>query len=92
MKKNIFISLFLLVHLFFVFFYIYKESQIIKLSYQTQKLSKLIDKLTEEKQYLNRTLQTAQNHNQIKIFAQNDLKMNKINLNQIKTLKDEQSA
>ena len=89
MKKPSFIVIFFAVQLFLVFFYISHQAQVIKLSYQKQKLEKQLDNLTTEKNKLNTELMLSQNKNGIRQYAQRNLGFQKINLKQIKSLKDE---
>ncbi len=90
-KGTLFFILFLTTHIFFVFFYIHKESRIIKLSYQKQKHEKLIKDLEQQKQDLTQNFLTMQNHLEIKEFAQKKLGMQKINLNKCKMLDNEKT-
>lgn len=69
MKKNKFIFLFLGIQLFLVFFYIFKESQIIKLSYEKQKYEKEKQDLLEHKKQCLHTLHILKNKNHIKEYA-----------------------
>lgn len=88
MKKKLFIFLFIIVHLFFVFSQIHKQSYFIQLSYEQQKYKKLEIELIEKKQQLKYELQLAQNSNQIKKNAIQKLGMQKVPLNKIKKLEE----
>lgn len=92
MKKYLFLITFIIVNIFFIIFYISKESKIIKLTYQNQKFEKKIKSLEKEKQKLNIELLTVQDHLEIKKFAQKTLGMKEIKLEQIKTISHEQIA
>jgi len=83
MKKNPFILLFCLLQLFFVFFYIFKESQIIQLSYEKQKYEKTKKELLEHKKNLVHELHVLKNKQSIKEFALNN-KMEKLQLKAIR--------
>lgn len=89
MKKPQFIVIFFATQIFLVFFYISHQAQVIKYSYQKQKLEKQLDNLITEKNKLNTELMLAQNKNEIRKYAQKNLGLHKINLKQIKSLKDE---
>ena len=89
MKKPQFIIVFFATQLFIVFFYISHQAQLIKLSYQKQKLEKKIDLLLTEKEKIKNELLMAQNKTAIKKFAQSKLGFETIKLTQIKSLKDE---
>lgn len=91
MRKQLFITLFITVHLFFVFSQIHKQSQFIKLSYQNQKCDKLKQEFAAKKQTLNYALRKEM-HNPaaIKTVAQEKFRMQKMALNQIKLLPHEQ--
>lgn len=83
MKKNPFIILFFALQLFLVFFYIFKESQIIKLSYQKQKYEKTKKELTEHKKNLTHELHMLKNKNSIKEYARKN-NMEKLKLKAIR--------
>lgn len=70
MKKNAFIFFFCAVQLFLVFFYIFKESQIIKLSYEKQKYEHLKKELLERKKNLIHELHMLKNKQAIKEYAE----------------------
>lgn len=86
MKKNIFTPIFIFTQLFFIFFYIYQNSYAIKLSYQKQKQEKQISTLRTKKQKLKQELIYLKDKDVIKKFAQEDLNLQLIKLNQIKKL------
>lgn len=91
MKRKFSLTLFVSIQLFFVFFYIYDQSQKIKLSYQKQKYEKLKAELLEKRQTFKQALHATHNLAAIKAFAINS-KMHKVKLHQIKTLKNECTA
>jgi len=86
MKKTTFIFLFVITHLFFIFFQINKYNQTIKLSYDRQKYENEIKQLTQKKQELIQKLCHMQKYSTIKKFAKNNLKMSKVKLKQVKKL------
>lgn len=87
MKKMTFISLFILTHVFFIFFMINKHMQIIKLSYQKQKYENKKKELIQKKQELSQQWHYLLKRSTIKNFARKNLKMSKVTLNQIEKLK-----
>lgn len=86
MKKPYLLIIFVLINIFFIFFHIYKESKIVQLSYQNQKYKKQKAKLVEQKTKLQQELQKLQDLKAIKTFATDNLKMQKLNVNQVKKL------
>lgn len=74
-----------------VFFYIYHQNTLIKLSYQKQKYEKKKLVLGQKKQELKQALHAHHDLSAIKDFALQS-KMRKITLNQIKTVPDEHAA
>jgi len=86
MKKFTFISLFVLTHLFFIFFQINKHNQIIKLSYTKQEFENKIKNLTQKKQELAQNWYHLRKRSTIKNFAKDKLKMSKVKLKQVKKI------
>lgn len=84
--KSKFIISFLLLQLFLVFFEIHRQSQIIKFSYKNQKLTKYKSELLLKQQKLNQAISSEKKLSKIKEFAINNLGMQKIQLNKLKTL------
>lgn len=85
MKKKTFLILFAGAQLFFIFFYIHTQTELIKRTYERQRLEKTQAQLAEQLQTLKQQLHTAHSPCNIKKFAI-DQKMQKINLKQIKQL------
>ena len=83
MRRVTFVSLFIVTHLFFIFFQINKHNQIIKLSYNKQKYENEFATLTKKKQELVQKLCHLQKYSTIQKFAQDNLKMSKVKLNQV---------
>lgn len=77
--------------LLLVFFYIYHQNVLIKLSYQKQKYEKKKLVLSQKKQELKQELHSQHDLSHIKDFAVQS-KMQKIRLNQIKTVPGEHAA
>lgn len=90
MKKVTFISLFVLTHLFFIFFQINKHNQIIELSYKKQTYENEIKKLMQKKQELSQNWYHLRKMSTIKAFAKDKLKMSKLELKNIKKIKLEE--
>ncbi len=88
MKKRTFITLFISVHLIFICALIDKQSRLTKLSYQKQASEQKLKKLKIKKQELTNKLLGFQNHQKIKEYATNELKMNPLFLKNIKKLSD----
>lgn len=86
MKKNTFITIFIAIHVVFIFLQIHKYSQIIKQSYQKQKNELQKNELIQKKQLLTHQLYAMKNRSIVKKFAQESLNMHPINLSQIKKL------
>jgi len=86
MRKSTFIGLFIITHLFFIFFQIHKHNQIIKLSYQKQKYENKKKELLQKKEHLSQKWYQMQKRSTIKKFAKKNLKMSKVKLKQIKKL------
>jgi len=87
MKKITFISLFIATHVFFIFFMIHKHMQIIRLSFQKQKYENKKKELIQKKQSLSQQWYHLLKRSTIKKFAQSNLKMSKLRLNQINRIK-----
>jgi len=88
MKKAVFFTIFISAQVTFVFLQIHQYSQMIKVSYKKQKNEKLKSSLAQRKQELTHQLYALHNKSGIKEFAINELKLEPINLNQIKKLSD----
>lgn len=89
MKKITLFSFFIIVNLCFVILQIYKQSTIAELSYQLQKKEKIKRNLLAEQHTLEKQLALLQKQETIKQFAEQQLAMKKIALNQIRRLSDE---
>ncbi len=89
MKKTIFITLFIVTHIGFLFLQIQKQMESVKESFRKQKNERTLTQLEQEKQALTNTLQSLQNKQEIKEFAQKKLHLQPISLTQIKRLSDD---
>ncbi len=88
MKKNYFMSIFIATNLFFIFFQIYHQSNLIKRSLQKQKFEKYYEELLEQKKELKNSLQHLKNRSSIKESAQK-MGMKPVRLTVIKKLSSE---
>ncbi|MFC1842027.1 hypothetical protein ACFLYU_00005 [Candidatus Dependentiae bacterium] len=86
MKRITFIGLFVVTHLFFIFFQINKHNQIITLSYAKQTYENEIKELTEKKQELSQNWYHLRKRSTIKQFAKDTLNMSKVKLKQVKKI------
>lgn len=86
MKRVTFISLFILTHLFFIFFQINKHNQFINLSYAKQKYENEIKILTQKKQELAQNLYNLRKSSTVKKFARENLGMCGVNIKQVKKI------
>ena len=86
MHKRTFISLFIIIHLGFIFLQIHKQSYLVELTYQKQKNEKIKQELIDQKNSLTQNWHLMQNRATIKKYAHENLSMKKIAFNQIKNL------
>ena len=86
MNRYLLISSAILIQVILIFLYINKESNIIKLTYNNQKLEKVLNNLLEKKLDLNNKILYLKNPRFIKEYAINNLGMQKTKLSQIKIL------
>lgn len=86
MKKNYFITFFISAHIVLIFLQVHKHTLFIKNSYNQQQCEKKIAALTEKKQTLTQELYALKDRENIKKYAQNNLKMRPYALNQVKKL------
>ena len=86
MNKSTLIILFITVHISFIFLQIYKHTAFIKTAYQKQKYEQLIDALTQKKEERTQALYALKNKTRIQQYAQEQLHMQPISLQQIKTV------
>jgi hypothetical protein len=74
------------IHIIGVFLLVHKHTQIVKLSFEHQRLEKKHQALLKEKQHIEEQLLAACDRTKIKEFAQKHLGMNKMKLNQIRSV------
>ncbi len=86
MKRVSFISLFIFTHISFVFLQIHKHALFIKQSYHRQKNERLCQNLRTKKQDIAHQLHAFKNNQDIKAFAEDELKMVQLNVHQIKKM------
>jgi hypothetical protein len=82
--------LFSLTNIVFVVLIIYKNSRVVELSYQYQRLEKERALLAKEEQQLQQELCLIKSRVQVKKFAHNDLNMKQLTLKDIKRLPHDQ--
>lgn len=87
-KRVYFISLFLAVHVLIVVLQIHKQSSLIKLSYEKQRLEKEHRELLAQHDALTQKLSKLQDHESVKKYALSTLNMKHISLNQIRHTND----
>lgn len=86
MKRITFIVLFVATHIFFIFFQINKHNKKIQKTYLKQKYEIEKKELTQQIQELSQQLYQIKKRSSIKQFAEDTLKMGRVNLKQIKKL------
>lgn len=84
--KKKFILTYVGLHAIFAFLQIYKQSAFIKLSYQKQKNEQILAEITQQQKNLFHNLEIFKNSSDIKRYAQNNLKMVPVKLENIKHL------
>lgn len=86
MKKIPFILIFIAGNFILIFLQIFKQSEIIKLSYQKQRNEKLKSSLMQTKAKLEQQLYKLKDAKEVKNFAKNKLHMSEVKLSQIKKI------
>lgn len=88
MKRSSFIALFIGTHITFVLLHIHKQSQLIKLSYEKQKIEQIKTALNEIKRQLTHQLCTLHNFASVKEYVANHpaMKLKPVKISQIKKL------
>ncbi len=89
MKKTFFITLFIVTHIGFLFLHIQMQTKSLEESFRKQKNERTLTLLEQKKQALTNELQSLQNKQEIKEFAQKKLNLQPINLTQIERLSDD---
>jgi len=83
MKKNLFITLFIGVHISFFFLQIHKQMQFIKESFTKQRNEQTVSKLTHKKQAKLNELYALQNRQDVRSYAQKKLALRPVSMNQL---------
>jgi len=86
MKKATFITLFVATNLLFIFVQIHKYSQVVKQSYRKQKNEKQRNELLQKKETLTTQFYELKSRQNVKTFAERELEMRPIAMNQIKKI------
>jgi len=89
-KKNILLFFVIISNVFLIFFYIYKQSRIIQLSYEKQKYESELKAILDEKKIYDQRIQEATTLKKAQNYATQTLKMVPLRLSSIKTLYREQ--
>ncbi|KKP35974.1 MAG: hypothetical protein UR26_C0001G0018 [candidate division TM6 bacterium GW2011_GWF2_32_72] len=85
-KRFLFFILFVFIQISLIFLHIHKNSLFVKESYRNQKLENQKKDLSTLKDRLLEELYEIKSQKNVKKFAQDELKMQKLNLNQVKRL------
>ena len=86
MNRRTFILFFIACNIVIVFLHIHNHTNIVRQLYRKQRNEKMKEELLQKKAAAMRTLYTLKNPSSIKQFAAEQLNMQKIALNQIKTV------
>ena len=86
MKKIQFLALFLAANTLFIFLHIHKHVKFVQHSFAKQRYERQLNELAMQKDTLINKLYAIQDRADIKSFAQNNLKMKPVALNQVKKL------
>ena len=84
MKKNLFLSLFIITNIGFLFLQIRKQMLFIKESFRKQKHERTLAKFELKKQEIEHAVHLAQNKQEVKQYAQDELHMKPVRLTQLK--------
>jgi len=85
-KRNLLLYTFIIINLLFIFLQIHKQSILVKLYYEKQRLEKEKEQLNQKKNNLTQQLYELKNPKNITQYAIDNLDMKKIKLNQIKKI------
>lgn len=86
MKKNFFITFLIATQVILIFLQVHKHTLFIKNSYNHQQCEKKLAALTDKKQTLTQELHMLKDRDNVKKYAQTQLRMRPYTLNQIKKL------
>lgn len=87
MKKNLFLSLFIITNIGFLFLRIREQMLFIKESFRKQKYERTLAKLEQKKQEIEHAVHLAQNKQEVKQYAQETLNMKPARLAQLKKVR-----
>lgn len=85
-KKSLFISCFIGVHILFVLLVIHKQNKFIEFSYEKQRKEKMIAQLRELKKKLERERYILTSYERVKSFAQKELGMEPMSIKQFRNI------
>jgi len=86
MKQSRFLTIFITTHVLFILLQIHKHTQIVRHSYQKQEFEQQLTLLSEKKEQLTHILCGLKSHEAIHKYAQHELQMKPIKINQIKKI------
>ena len=89
MKQSRFFTIFITTNVLFILLQIHKHTQIIRHSYKKQELEQQLTLLAEKKEQLTHILCEHKSHEAIHRYAQQELAMKPLQLNQIKKITQE---
>lgn len=85
-KANLLLYAFITINLLFIFLQIHKQSSLVKLYYEKQRLEKEKEQLIQKKNSLTQQLYELKDPNNIMKYCADKLNMKKVKLNQIKKI------
>ena len=87
MKKNLFLTLFIITNIGFLFLQIRKQMLFIKESFRKQKYERTVAKLEQKRQEIEHAMHIAQNKQEVKQYAQDELHMKPVRIAQLKKVR-----
>lgn len=84
MNQSRFLTIFITTNVLFILLHIHKHTQIVRYEYKKQELEQQINLLSNQKEQLLQTLCTLKSRESIYQYAQHQLNMRPLHLNQIK--------
>jgi cell division protein FtsL len=91
MKRSLFITIFITANIAFIVLHLHKQSQIIKFSYEKQKIEYERRALAKQKQELTHQIYTLHDRGRVKEFAYKNLGMEPVKISQIKKIGNDAS-
>ena len=85
-KNNFLLYSFIAINLIFIFLQIHKQSYLVKMYYEKQRLEKEKEQLIQKQNNLTQQIYELKNLNNIMKYSSDNLNMKKVKLNQIKKL------